>query len=127
MISAEKVRKSLEKLVLKPFIACQFCTATCSLDLMGLAYSDANEPVFMEKIRDILKSALKSRNMKELANEVYAKSSRNIFLQSLGSSKRQLSYCTAVHLLEQLLNRLTPEQRAQIGNLVQTELRSLIS
>lgn len=127
LMEAEKSRKSLEKMILKPFTACQFCTATCSLELMGLAYADANEGLFKSKVREILKTALKSRNMKELAEIIFEKANKNIFLEGTSASKRQLSYCISTYLLEDLLSKLTPEQRAQFGNLIQTELRKLIS
>ncbi|MHA1144168.1 MAG: tetratricopeptide repeat protein [Candidatus Helarchaeota archaeon] len=126
VMESQNIRRTLEKMVLKPFVACQFCTATCSLDLMGLAYTDANDPAFKAKIREILKSALKSRNMKEIAEAIFDKAGKNIFLQGLTASKRQLAYCISVYVLEELLSRLSPEQRGQFGNLIQTELRRII-
>ncbi|MHC1592294.1 MAG: tetratricopeptide repeat protein, partial [Candidatus Helarchaeales archaeon] len=127
VMEAQSVKKKLAGMVLKPFVSCQFCTATCSLDLMGLAYTDANDPGFKSKIREILKTALKTRNMREIAEAIYDKASKNIFLQGISASKRQLAYCISVYLLEDLLSKLTPEQRAQFGNLIQTELRRIIS
>jgi len=119
------VRDVIGELFIRPYEECENCRASCSLDLMGLAYVDVKDKKFVDDIKRVFRDAVQSKDMTDLAKYLYEKAEKNLFLNSTGVPVRQYAYCIMVQLGQKLLDKMKPELRNQILQMIQEKLRSI--
>lgn len=121
--SARIKDSKLKKINTRPYSGCQLCDAECTLDIMGLAHADINDPVFKEQFRNTLKSALASKKMDEIAELLLDRAQRNILLKSTKMTPKKYAYCLLIHAGEEVLGKLKPEYKTQIEKIIQESIR----
>jgi len=106
-----------------PFEECEICTYKCNPSIMGIARADASDERFTNQFKAVLRESLASKNMDKLVELLTESGIHNLEVKMNNIPNDSYAFCLMIQAANIHLAQLTTEQKKQILEMVQKNIR----
>ena len=123
ILEVEEINRMLEGMKERPYEECVICTQKCNPNLVGIAHSDAIDNRFANNFKLVLRQSLAEKNMDKLVDLLLENALHNLDIKANNISDEAYAFCLMLQATNIHLANLTGEQKNQILEMVQENIR----
>jgi tetratricopeptide (TPR) repeat protein len=119
----EKVNQLLDGMKERPYNECEMCSFRCNPSIVGITRSDASNDRFANEFKSMLRESLASKNMDRLVDLLTETGIHNLEVKMNNIPNDSYAFCLMIQATNLYLAQLTAEQKNQILEMVQKNIR----